>query len=125
MGNQRIAIVGASTNREKFGNKSVRAYQRAGWEVFPVHPSADSIEGLKVYASLDEVPGELDRISVYLPPAITHGLLGEFATKGAGDIWFNPGASNPGVSAAARDAGLPVVDGCSIVDIGLSPSQFP
>ena len=125
MKTQRIAVVGASTHREKFGNKAVRAYHHAGWEVFPVHPRAASIEGLKAYPSLAEVPGDVDRISVYLPPATTHSLLDDFVAKGTAELWLNPGASNPGVSAAARAAGLPVVDGCSIVAIGLSPGQFP
>lgn len=125
MEKKRIAIVGASTNSDKFGNKSVRAYQHADWEVFPVNPGADTVEGLTAYPSLADVPGELDRISVYLPPAATHSILDEIAARGAGDVWFNPGASNPGVSAAARAKGIPVVDACSIVAIGRSPAQFP
>jgi uncharacterized protein len=120
-----IAILGASQQRSKFGNKAVRAYLHAGWEVHPVNLSGEEVEGLPTVRRLDEVPGGLDRISVYLPPPVTRELLGEIAARGAGEVWFNPGAADPGVVAEARRRGIPVHEGCSIVDLGLSPAQFP
>ena len=120
-----IAVLGASKQRDKFGNKCVRAYQHAGWDVYPVNGSGDEIEGLPVYRRLADVPVELDRISVYLPPPVVIEVLPEIADKGAGEVWFNPGSADRRVFDAARGAGLKAVDGCSIVDIGLSPSQFP
>ena len=120
-----IAVVGASSQRRKFGNKCVRAYQTAGWQVFPVHPGETEIEGLAVYRRLADVPGELDRISVYLPPAVTLELLGEIAAKGAGEVWLNPGSADARVLDEARRRGLQAVPGCSIVDLGFSPGQFP
>lgn len=120
-----IAVLGASANRSKYGNKCVRAYKTAGWEVWPVHPSEPEIEGLKAWSSLAEVPAELDRISVYLPPALTLRLLPEMARKGAGEVWLNPGSADEGVIEEARRLGLRVRPGCSIVDIGMSPGQFP
>ena len=120
-----IAVVGASSHRGKFGNKCVRAYQAAGWQVFPVHPGETTIEGLAVYRRLADVPGELDRISVYLPPAVTLELLGEIAAKGAGEVWLNPGSADARVLDEARRRGLRAVPGCSIVDLGFSPAQFP
>lgn len=121
----RIAVLGASTDPSKFGNKCVRAYLSAGWEVLPVNPGAVEVEGQRAYASLAEVPGELERISVYLPPPVTREALPAIASKGAREVWLNPGAATPEVAAEARAIGIPVVEGCSIVDIGLSPSMFP
>jgi hypothetical protein len=66
-----VAIIGASADRSKFGNKSVRAHLAQGYRVFPVNPKGGEIEGIAVYKSLAEVPAErLDRISMYVPPAV-------------------------------------------------------
>jgi uncharacterized protein len=125
-----VAILGASADRAKFGNKSVRAHVKAGYEVYPVNPSGGTIEDLPVYHSLAEVPVDrLDRISVYLRPEVGLKLLDEVAAKVHGasgiEVWFNPGSESPALLARARELGLNVVAACSIVDLGLSPSQFP
>lgn len=121
-----VAILGASSDRRKFGNKSVRAHVNAGYRVFPVNPAGGTCEGLPVAKSLDEVPVDrLDRISVYLPPHITLSVLAEIAAKGCDELWLNPGTSNEAVRLKAAELQLPVIEGCSIVDLGLSPAQFP
>jgi predicted CoA-binding protein len=120
-----VAILGASRNRSKFGNKSLRAHRQAGYRVFPVNPRADEVEGIESYASLAEVPRPLDRISVYLPPTRTRSLLDQLAAAGAREVWFNPGSADDDLLRDAWAAGITVRDGCSIVDLGLSPSQFP
>jgi predicted CoA-binding protein len=122
---KRVAVLGASTDHRKFGNKSVRAHQRAGWDVVPVSLSGEEVEGLPTYRKLDEIPGDLDRITVYLPPPVTLEILPEIAAKGADEVWFNPGAADRAVRSRADELGISYVDGCSIVDLGLSPSQFP
>lgn len=117
-----IAIVGASTNRAKYGNRAVRAYLAQGYEVFPVNPHADTIEGLRAYRSVLDVPPErLDRISVYVPPEVGLKLLPEFARKPTGEVWFNPGSESEELLDRARELGLPVVVACSIVAIGKNP----
>ena len=75
-----VAVVGASRDRGKFGNISVRAHLQQGYEVFPVNPHADEVEGLRAFESLSDVPAEnLDRVTVYLPPNLTLDLLDEIA----------------------------------------------
>ncbi len=122
---QTIAVIGASADRSKYGNKCVRAFLRAGWQVYPVHPSATEVEGLPVYRSLAEVPPvHLDRVSVYLPPAVMMNVLDEMATRPIGELWLNPGADAPQVAAKARQLGFNVICACSIVAIGASPHEF-
>jgi uncharacterized protein len=120
-----IAVVGASGDHRKFGNKCVRAYLHAGYKVFPVNPNEPEVEGLATYARLQDVPEELDRISVYLPPPTTFLVLADIAEKGAREVWFNPGSADARVIEEARRRGIPVRNGCSIVDLGLSPAMFP
>lgn len=136
-----VAILGASTDRSKFGNKSVRAHARAGYDVFPVNPKGGQIEGLTVYRSLREIPlgksaaerntventasQRLDRISVYLPPPVGLAMLDEIAEVGCDELFLNPGSSSPELVARAQSLGLHVVQGCSIVDVGASPVEFP
>ena len=121
-----VAILGASTDRSKFGNKSVRAHLHAGYDVYPVNPKAGEIEGCKAYPSLHEIPaGRLDRISVYLPPGVGMSVLPDIAAVQAGEVWFNPGSASGALLDKARELGINVVSGCSIVDLGLSPREFP
>jgi predicted CoA-binding protein len=120
-----VAILGASKDRAKFGNKSLRAHRAAGYEVLPIHPKETEIEGLAAYPSLAALPHAVERISVYLPPPVALALLPEIARTGAREVWFNPGAADAAVLAEARRLGIAAIDGCSIVDLGLSPSDFP
>ena len=121
-----VAVIGAGTDRHKFGNKSVRAHLRAGYTVYPVHPTATVIEGLPAYRSVKDVPtGKLDRVTFYVAPAVGLAVLRDVAAKSPAEVWFNPGAESPELLAKARELGLNAIAGCSIVDLGLFPAMFP
>jgi predicted CoA-binding protein len=120
-----VAILGASADRHKFGNKSVRAHMQAGYRVFPVNPNAKEIEGQRAYPDLAALPEKPERISVYLPPHLGIRILPDIARAGAHEVWFNPGAASEDLLAEAARLGIPAIDGCSIVDLGLSPAAFP
>lgn len=120
-----VAILGASRDRNKFGNKSVRAHLLQGYDVYPINPSADEIEGLKCYPNLASVPVErLDRISVYLPPEAGARMLDEIKSRGAKEVWFNPGSESPELLELAAKKGLDIIQACSIVNVGMSPHQL-
>lgn len=119
-----IAIIGASNDRAKFGNKAVRAYLQQGYEVYPVNPKEPQIEGLKVYRSIGEVPVRPQRVSLYVPPPVVLTLLPEIAAKGCDELWLNPGTESDEVLAEAERLGLNVVQACSIVDLGVSPANL-
>ena len=92
-----IAVVGASKDRQTYGTPCVRASIQGDYEVYPVNPHADEIEGQRVYRTLSEIPAGLDRISIYLPPESTTSLLAELTSWPDTEIWFNPGSADAGV----------------------------
>ena len=119
-----VAILGASTDPSKFGNKALRAYQRRGFTVYPVNPRESEIEGVPALKSITEVPVRPDIVTAYLPPAVLLGLLPEIAAKGCDELWLNPGTDSPEVVAEARRLGLNIIQACSIVGLGLRPSEL-
>jgi len=119
-----VAIVGASKDRAKYGNKAVRAFVQQGYTVYPVNPRETEIEGLPAFKSIGDVPGRLNRISVYLPPPVLLKLLPEIAAKGCDELWLNPGSESSEVLAAAERLGLNIIQACSIVAVGMSPDDL-
>lgn len=118
----RVAIVGASRNRLKYGNRAVRAYLRQGHEVLPVNPNGQEVEGLPAYPSIGHLPeGRLDRVLLYVPPEIGVKVLEEIARREVDEVWVNPGAESEELFRKAKELGLRVVYACAILDIGESP----
>lgn len=103
MAGKTVAVVGASGDRSKFGNKAVRAFRDAGWTVFPIHPTLHDVEGIAAYPSLDLLPvARLDQVSFYVPPAVGIGVLDQAARKQIGEVWLNPGSESPEILARTR-----------------------
>jgi predicted CoA-binding protein len=118
----RVMIVGASSNPRKYGNKAVRAYQRAGHDVLPVNPNEEVIAGISTWADVRDVPGPIDRVSFYVPSIIGFEILRRLHQRGdVKEIWLNPGAESPELVAEARRLGITPILACSIVDIGERP----
>lgn len=126
MAGRTVAIIGASSNRSKYGNKSVRAHLRQGWRVFPIHPHATAIEGQPAFRRLADVPVRVERISLYVPPKVGISLLPEIAAAGPTEFFVNPGAESDELVAQARRLGLDPILACSIVDLGFrGAGEFP
>lgn len=118
------AIIGASNDPNKYGNKAVRAFLRQGYKVFPVNPVADEIEGLVVFKSIVDVPVRPQIVSVYLPPQVTLKVLPDIAAKGCDELWLNPGTESDEVLAEAVRLKLNVIQACSILGVGVSPDAL-
>jgi predicted CoA-binding protein len=115
-------IVGASRDRGKYGNISLQAHQEAGYRVIPVNPAGGSIEGIPAVRSLREIADRpIQRVSLYVPPAIGVDLLEPIQQLDPEEVWLNPGAASPELVHRARQLGLRLVEGCSIVDAKLRP----
>jgi uncharacterized protein len=119
-----VAIIGASADFTKYGNKAVRAFKQQGYQVFPVNPKVTELEGLPVLAIISAVPVRPNLVSVYQPPPAGLKVLPEISAKGCDELWLNPGTESSEVLSEAERLGLNVVQACSIVGIGLSPSQL-
>lgn len=113
-----IAVVGASSDRRKFGNRAVRAFLRQGYDVKPINPNEATIEGLPAYRTIADVPGPVDIVSLYVPPSVGIGLLEAIAAKQPGELWVNPGAESSAFEARAKALGLSPIYACSIVGLG-------
>ena len=118
------AILGASTDPSKFGHKAVLAYVRQGYTVWPVNPREATVAGLVAFPDVASLPGRPDVVSVYLPPKILLGVLPALAARGCDELWLNPGTDSEEVVKTAEALGLPIIRACSIVGLGLSPSQL-
>ena len=119
-----VAIIGASADRRKFGNKALRAFKSQGYIVIPIHPTATEVEGEKAYASVLDYPEPIDEASVYVPGEIGLPVMDEIARKGIPIVWLNPGADEPQVVARAKALGLKPRVACSILGIGDSPIRY-
>jgi len=116
-----VAVIGASNNRRKFGNRAVRAFTRQGYTVLPINPHEREVEGLKAYGSVLDVPGPIDMASFYVPPAIGEQVIEEVARKRIPEVWLNPGAESDALVARARALSIQPIVACSIIAIGRDP----
>ncbi len=119
-----VAVVGASSDRSKFGNKALRAFKAEGHTVVPINPHETEVEGIAAYASVMDVPQPIDMATVYVQPDVALRLLDEFERKHIPEIWINPGAESDELLELAARRKLNVISACSIVGIGRRPSDF-
>ena len=116
-----VAVIGASNDRAKYGNKAVRAYTLSGFKVYPVNPKEETIESLKAYKSILDIQEEIDRATLYVPPEVGLKVIEEIAQKGVKELYINPGAESDELADRARKLGLNPVLACSILAVGLDP----
>jgi len=116
-----VAIIGASSDRRKFGNRALRAYQQRGHTVIPINPNEAEVEGIKTYASVLDVPGPIDMASFYVQPDVGERVIEDVARKGIPEVWLNPGAESDALLARAEALGIKPILACSVIAIGKNP----
>ena len=116
-----VAVIGASSNRAKFGNRALRAFRRQGYAVIPINPNETAVEGVKTYASVLDVPGAIDMATFYVPPDVGERVIVEVAQKGISEVWLNPGSESEELIRLARALRLEPIVACSILGIGEDP----
>jgi predicted CoA-binding protein len=116
-----VAVIGASSNRSKFGNRAVRAFSRQGYTVVPINPHETEVEGIKAYSSVLDVPGPIDMATLYVPPEVGLRVIEEIARKQIPEVWLNPGAESDELIARAKTLHIHPTLACSIVGVGQNP----
>ncbi len=116
-----VAVIGASSDRRKFGNRALRAYIDQGYTVLAINPNETEVEGIKTYASVLDVPGPIDMATFYVPPEIGEKVIEEVARKGIAEVWLNPGAESDALVARAKSLNIRPIEACSIMAIGENP----
>ena len=116
-----VAVIGASSNPRKFGNRAVRAFRRQGYTVIPINPNEAQVEGLPTYASVLDVPGTIDMATFYVPPEVGERVMAEVVKKQIPEVWLNPGAESDALVQLARSLKVEPVVACSILGIGENP----
>ena len=119
-----VAVIGASSDRRKYGNKALRAFLAQGYTVVPVNPHEVEVEGLRAYPSVLDYPGPIDEATVYVQPEVGVGVMDSLAAKQIRTVWLNPGADGPAVVSRAKALGLAPLVACSILGVGESPSDY-
>jgi predicted CoA-binding protein len=114
------AVVGASRDCAKIGNKVLRAYMQTARPAFPVNPGADEIEGLRTYPGLASLPEAVHGVSVITPPQVTESIVEQAGSLGIKNIWLQPGAESERAVARAKELGMNVISGgpCILVTLG-------
>jgi uncharacterized protein len=104
-----FAVVGASTDRNKYGNKVLRSYVQAGRRVFPVSPNADEVEGLKCYPDLASLPERVHGVSIVTPPKVTESIVEQAAEQDISYLWMQPGAESAKAIERGAELGLTLI----------------
>ncbi|MFA4986649.1 MAG: CoA-binding protein [Candidatus Brocadiia bacterium] len=111
----KVAIVGASNDRSKYGNRALRGFKAAGYSVYPVNPNCTEVEGLPCYPDLASLPVKPDIITVYTPPRVSAALVPQIAKIGAAEVYFNPGSEDEEVMRLAKQYNVAAIFACSVL----------
>jgi uncharacterized protein len=108
---RKLAVVGVSRQGRKFGNFAYRTLRERGYQLFPVHPSAETLEGDRCYASLRELPEAVGGVLVAVPPPQAEQVVRDAAAVGIPRLWLQQGAASPQALRLAQECGMSVVHG--------------
>ena len=116
LANKRVAVTGVSRRPKTHGSNSVyRRLRERGYDVFPVNPNAQEVEGDHCYPDLKSIPGGVEAVVIGTRPEIADTTMHECAELGVKHVWMHWGAGGTSVSGTATDYGrqhgITVIDG--------------
>ena len=110
-----IAMAGVSRKKKKFGNQVFRSLKKKGFNLTPINPHAEEIEGVKCYPGLEGIPENVDRLHIMTPKPATVALVEQAINKGIKHIWIQQESDTPEAVKMATDAGINLVHGKCIM----------
>ena len=117
-----VAILGASTNPERYSYKALKMLLEHGHTPLPVNPAISTIEGVRVINSIDALPRPVDTLTIYVKPAILATMVPQILALSPGRVIFNPGTESTQIAAQFNAANIETVEACTLVL--LSTGQF-
>jgi len=108
---RKLAVVGVSRKKMKFGNLAFRELKRKGYKLFPVHPHAEQLEGERCSASLAALPEPVEGLLVIVPPAQAEQVVRAAAAAGIRRVWLQQGAGSPAAIRFCAENGISAVHG--------------
>lgn len=118
-----FAVAGASTRRDKYGNKVFRALLESGRKTFPLNPTVGEVEGHAAFAKIANLPSTPESLSIVTPPAVTRQVVQDAIAAGVKHIWMQPGAEDAVACQTARQAGINVIDDGSCILVLLARTR--
>lgn len=112
---RRFAVIGATDEPKKYGNQVFKNLRNRGYEVYPVNPRLNELDGIKCYLSLTDIPVKVDVVDFVVPPKVTEQILKECKFLGLRRIWLQPGSESEAAIAFCRDNNLKVVYGVCVM----------
>jgi predicted CoA-binding protein len=110
-----VAILGASPKPDRYAYQALQLLHDYGHRTLPINPAFDEILGEKCYPTISDAPGPIDTVTLYLGEARSTPLIDEIISARPRRIIMNPGAVNAALAAKAEEAGIEVVEGCTLV----------
>jgi uncharacterized protein len=110
-----VVVLGATSKEDRYAFKAMQALKENGFRAVPVNPAFDEVLGEKCHASIKDVAGPIDTVTMYLGAARSAPLTDEIIAARPRRIVFNPGAENEELSKAAAGAGISVINDCTLV----------
>ena len=112
---ERVAILGASDNPERYSYKAFKMLEEYGHERVPVSPKLAQLESVPVVKELKDIAGRIDTLTMYVGPGISSGLESAILELKPKRVIFNPGSENPILQKNLHDAGIKVLEACTLV----------
>jgi len=112
---ENVVVIGASPKPERYSNKAIRMLKEYEHNPIPMAPKYEKIEGEKNFQSLEDIPFNIDTVTMYIGPPRQEPVIKDIVKLAPKRVIFNPGTENKAVYEQLNQAGIKVVEACTLV----------